>query len=179
MSPSAEPAHLAADAATVVPAEHLQDGEVVILAVKPSRWFALLVSWPWIVLAGIVAVATWLAGGALAASHTARLVVLACCAVACTRVTVACFQWLGRLYVLTDRRVLRFRGIFREEVYGCPLRHLLHVHLSATLPERALGVGSLLFQGDDRAPAGEGHWLHLARPQEVLRLVEEARHRAR
>lgn len=179
MSPSAEPAHLAAADAALVPAECLQDGEVVILAVKPSRWLVLLVSWPWVLLAIAVAVATVLVSDGLGSAGTWRAVALACSAVACARVTIACFQWQGRLYVLTDRRVLRFRGVFREDVYACPLKHIHRFHLAATLPERALTLASLFFEPDDDAPPGEGHWICLARPQEVHRLVEEAWRRAR
>ena len=52
-------------ASTVMPAEAavaerlLRDGEIIILAVKPSRWFVLLVTWPVLwgaALAGLVAV---------------------------------------------------------------------------------------------------------------------------
>ena len=48
MSPSAEPANPPADAEALAPACRLEEGEAVILAVKPSRWFVLLTGpcWP-------------------------------------------------------------------------------------------------------------------------------------
>ena len=177
MSPPAEPANLAVEAADLVPAERLDNGEVVILAVKPSRWLALLVSWPVVVVAAVVTGAACAAARLWAAAVNEEMVALLCSAAACTRVTVGCLQWLGRLYVLTDRRVMRFGGVFRQAFWHCPLRDVREAHLSATLPERLLGVGSLLFEFRDERRSG-GHWMHLADPREVLRIVEEARNRA-
>lgn len=156
----------------------LQDGEAIILAVKPSRWFVLLASWPVVLLALMVAGATWAAGEFYGAKEDPRLVVLVCSGVACTRVTIACFQWHARLYILTDRRVLRIRGILREDVYQCPLKDIRDLRLVVTLPERPLGVGTLLFQRD-KPDNNEGDWFHLARPAEVERAVREALSRTR
>ena len=179
MSPSAEPADLSIAAGALAPAVRIEDGEVVILAVKPSRWFVLLVSWPLLLLAAVVAGAAYLAGEALGTAVNQRLVALLFSAVACARLTAACFQWQGRLYVLTDRRVIRLRGMFREELWQCPLRGLGGIHLSATLLERLFGVGSLLFERNDGRGSVEGEWIHLADPKEVHRLVQEAWSRTR
>jgi len=177
MSPSAEPAGLAVEAADLVPAERLENGEVVILAVKPSRWLPLLVSWPVMALAVIVAAAAYVADKLSATAGNEEVVALLCLAVACTRITVGCFQWLGRLYVLTDRRVMCLRGVFRQDCWYCPLRGVRQVHLSASPPERLFAVGSLLFECPDD-PRANGHWMYLADPEEVLRIVQEARNRA-
>jgi hypothetical protein len=177
MSPSAEPATPAAPP-IALPERLLEGGEVVILAVKPSRWFVWLMSWPVLVLAVVVLVVSFVAERFFAAAVDQRTVLLLCSAVGVARVVLAGFQWLGRLYVLTDRRVLRLRGVLREDVYQCPLKRIRRTHLSLTLPERLVGVGSLLFELDDSRCA-PGHWLDLAEPQEVQRLVEEALRRAR
>ena len=178
MSPSAEPAIPAAVAA-MLPAERLEDGEAIILAVKPTRWFVLLVSWPWIVLAAAVAGGAYLASQLSDVSVNTRAVALVCSAVACTRVTAACFQWQSRLYVLTDRRILRFRGVFREDLSQCPLRSISQVYLTAALPERLVAAGSLWFERDDEKPGAADGWVHLADPKEVRQAVEQARARVR
>lgn len=177
MSPPAERADLVLEAADLVPAERLEDGEVVILAVKPSRWLALLVSWPVVVVAAVVTGAAYAAARLWAVALNDEMVALLCSAAACTRVTVGCFQWLGRLYVLTNRRVMRFSGVFRQDCRHCPLKDVREVHPSATLAERLFAVGSLLFELRDDRRRG-GHWMHLSDPREVLRIVEEARRRA-
>lgn len=172
MSPSAEPANPPAEAEAVVPAKLLEDGEVVILAVKPSLWYVLLASWPVVVLAALVAGVSYAAAELFAAAINLHLVLLGCAAVACTGVTVASFQWQGRLYVLTNRRTIRLRGVFRPQVSQCLLRHIRRTHVSATLTERMVGVGTLLFEAEKEA-CGDHHWVNLARPAEVQRIVEE------
>lgn len=179
MSPSAEPANLLAEADALVPDELIQDGEVILLAVKPSRWHVLLASWPVLVLAGVVIGATVAASRFFEAAVNERMVALICSAIACTRVTIACFQWLGRLYVLTDRRVIRLRGVFRQDVFQRPLKQLQRLQVTATPPERLVGIGSLLFEFDTPGPRGEGDWTHLVEVREVHQAVADAWRRAR
>jgi len=179
MSPLADPGSLALAATSVVARERLEDGEIVILAVRPSGWFVVLTSWP--LLAGVAAVAaislvaqTW--PGYDVDGH---MVALACVGVAALRVAVSCFQWQGRLYVLTDRRVMRIKGVFREDCYQCPLRNIREVHLSATLPDRIVAVASLIFHRADDKPVPDADWLCLANPREVCQAVQEAGRRAK
>jgi hypothetical protein len=91
---------------------------------------------------------------------------------------VACFQWLGRVYVLTDKRVLRIRGVLRADVFQCPLRRITRTAVTATFGERMLALGSLFFEAGE-VDAAQAGWICIARPQEVRRTVEEAIHRAR
>lgn len=173
MSPSAEPASAAAQTDSLVPLRLLEDGEVILLAVKPSGWQVLLVSWPAVLLAVVVGAAAHLAWPLLGAAVNMRLVVLVCSAAACSAVTLACFQWQGRLYVLTNRRILRVAGVLREQVFQSPLSRVRGTHLAASPPERVLGLGSLLF-ALDQGGGEELHWRHLSRPLEVQRAVEDA-----
>jgi len=177
MSPSAEPANLAAEGTAATVTRLLEDGEIVLLAVKPSRWFVLLVSWPVLLLAGAVMGVTWIAGRYCSATVDEPTVTLLCSVVAFVRVMLAGFQWLGRLYLLTNRRVMRLRGIIREDVFQCPLKRIRQTCVSATLPERWVAVSSLLFEFDP--PRSEGHWTYLASAKEVRQAVEEAREHAR
>lgn len=179
MSPLAEPAGLAASAEALRVAACLEDGEIVILAVKPSRWFVLMVTCPAILLAAAVLAGVCVLAGLVSWETNTRLVGLVCTTVVCTRLILACFQWQGRLYILTNRRVMRLRGGFREDLTQCRLRDILSVELSVSSPEHLLGLGSLLFGRTDRRPAGDIHWVLLADPKETQRLVCEAWNRAR
>jgi len=162
----------------LVPHALLEDGEVVLLATKPSGWFVLLVSWRVVVLTGLAAVILILAEPVLHAPAASRqAVILLCVAVCCLRVILGCFQWLGRLYVLTNKRILRIKGVMRAEVFACPLRRIRRVLPGATVPERLLGVGSLYFQTGEQAGA-DGAWIHLARPLSIRDLIEQAIRRA-
>jgi len=178
MSPEAEPASHARPARAAVPADLIEDGEAVILAIKPSGWFVLLHSWPVLVVLGLVALVAYVAADLFGSGVPTRAVLLFCSGVACARLIFACWQWQGRLYLLTDRRVVWLRGTLRVELRQCPLRSVRQTHLSTRFAERRLGLGSLFFaiaDGDISEPV----WIHIARPAEIQAVVDEAVRRAR
>ena len=176
MTPSADPAN-AATAETFVPDKLLDEGEVVLLAIKPSGWFVLLVSYPVLVAAALVAAGAYLAGGLFDSARSQQVVLMLAVAAGCLRVMFACFQWVGRLYVLTNKRVMRIRGVMRVDVFTCPLKQIGKVLPSATLLERLLRVGTLQFDiSDSNRP--QARWLHVARPAEVYETLLDALRRA-
>ncbi|MFW6132325.1 MAG: PH domain-containing protein [Planctomycetota bacterium] len=176
MSPSAEQAEAAPAAEALVPARLLDDGEAVLLAVKPSGWFVLLASWPVVLVAAALGVAVYFAEGVLPAAHPAAMLV--CTAAALLRLVLACLQWLGRVYVLTDKRILRIRGIARLDVVQCPLHKIDRTDLVATRGERFFALGTLTFLAEGLS-ADASAWVNLARPHDVKAVVDEAIHRGR
>jgi len=187
MSPSAEPTSGRAEAtAYLVPADLLGEGEIIVLALKPSGWFVLLVSLP--VLASSAAV------GALAyvvdffhARTPAGTLLTLCAAVALARVFFACWQWLARTYVLTNRRIVTIRGLVSVQVRAVGLTDLNRAELIASVPERVLGVGSIFCLAGagpaavDQPAAPERDplaWNAVARPQEILEIIDDAIDRA-
>jgi len=86
--------------------------------------------------------------------------------IAC-RVMWAVLQWMGRLYILTDLRIIRLSGVFNINVFDCPLRKVARTRiLYASRLERILNVGTI-----EIIPAGDEHpidqWKLVARPVEV------------
>jgi len=179
MTPVADPGSLSVTIASAMAADRLEDGEAIILVARPSGWLILLTSWP--LLAGVAAVAavSFAARHYLAYDIDSQMVLLTCLAVGAMRLTIAISQWQGRIYILTNRRVMRIKGVFHEDSYQCPLKKIRRVHLSATLPERIVSVASLVFERVDEKPVPDAHWLCLANPQEVLQAVDEALRRAK
>jgi uncharacterized membrane protein YdbT with pleckstrin-like domain len=178
MAPSAEPAAISSPLAVAVPARLLEDGEIVILAIKPSGWFVVLSSFPVLVAAAAVAAVVHFTGEFLGSQATQRAVLALCVVAACVRVLVGALQWMSRLYVLTDRRVIRVRGVLHEEVCQRLLRQIANVTLAASAPERLMGVGSLYLDVAGGA-AGSIDWTYLARPGEVRQIVADAVSRAK
>jgi hypothetical protein len=174
MSP-AKPASTALPTALSVPVPILQEGEVVILAKKPSPWFVLIVSLPVLGAAAAVAVLAMLArstGSSFPLAGTTLLFVSV--AAGCIRVLLASYQWASRLYILTNLRVLRVRGVWEIDIFECPLHRLTDVQLSAAKSERLLGVGTIVFSSDK--PLGpESLWLHISHPAQALELINNAR----
>ena len=178
MSPSASDAQPAAVAQAAVLEHLLHDGEVVLLAVTPSGWFVPLSSLPALAVLAVVAVGGHYLGGALDLPLGSRTVEVFCGALAALRLLAACCQWIGTLYVLTNQRVLRVRSALRIAIFGCMLREVEQTVLSVGLSERVVGVGTLFFQTVKGNLAG-GEWQHVARPSDVLAMINDAARRVK
>jgi tyrosyl-tRNA synthetase len=59
---------------------------------------------------------------------------------AAVRVIVGALEWLGRVYVLTDRRVMRLKGVIRIDLFECQLSRIQQVVLTMPLLEGLDGV---------------------------------------
>lgn len=170
MVPSAEPANAATEQ-TLVPERVLDEGEIVILAMKPSAWFVLIISWPVIVVAGLVVAAGLIAGRVM--NLPGETIAMLAFAASCFRIVIASLQWMSRLYVLTNLRLMRITGMMKPEVFACPLRKIRDVQLQAVLGERMLGIGSLFFSIDNEQTP-ESSWTNISHPEDVLKTVKQA-----
>jgi len=177
MTPSAKSAAIAGSQA-LVPERLLDQGEVVILAIKPSAWFVLVYSWPIIAVAGALAAASYIAQASFQLDVRPSVVLLVCAIMVVLQLFVACCQWVGRLYVLTNIRIMRVRGIFRVDLFQVHLKNVAEVVLTTNLPEKALAIGSLYFKVPN-STADEPGWLHISRPAETHEIVRDAVMRSR
>ncbi|MFA6134047.1 MAG: PH domain-containing protein [Phycisphaerae bacterium] len=166
------PATITAPGLTVVPARLLDEGEIVILAIKPSGWFCLLNSLPVLLACGVVIALVCLTQGSWLLPLPRDVVALICVTGMAFRLLVAWLQWMGRLYVLTNLRAITVRGLFREEVFSCPLRKIIKAESSATVTERAVMVANILFQVAERQILPP--WINVSYPAEVLAIVQES-----
>ena len=172
MSPSAsQPVAMSREAVL----QHLLgEGELVLLTVKPSVWFVPLTSVRTMAVLVLVAVSGHYLGWVIPMGRSPQAIEVFCGALAVGRVIVACCQWAGTLYVLTNRRVLRIRGAVKITIVGCALTEVRHTALLTTgLIERLGRVGTLFFQ-TDRGNLVGGEWLHISRPGEVLERIDKA-----
>lgn len=179
MSPMADGADLASPAESAAPAAaHLQDGEVIILALRPSGWFVLLTAWPVLAAAVLVALAGWAAGVFFPRAVPRQTLLWVCLLIGALRLLAGCLQWASRLYVLTNRRALRIRGGPRAEMVEVALKNVVQTHVSVSRLERVFGIATLVFEVAD--PPGPGaSWAHIAGAGEVKQIVDEAVRRAR
>ncbi|MBS3821978.1 MAG: PH domain-containing protein [Phycisphaerae bacterium] len=173
MTPSPDVA--AEPAAPAVAAGVLHDGEQIILAIRPSIWMVVLESLPAVAIAAVVAAATLLVRpDALNLPRSiVRAVVLAAVLVAVLRVGTVFLRWLGRLYLLTNRRVLRLGGVAAGDVADCPLGRVTAVTVLAGSAERCVGLGTLAFTIDGKL-SNELGWTNIARPAAVAEEVGRA-----
>ena len=156
----------------------LADGEVVILELKPSLWFIPLVSGPVVVLGIIVLLAADLPLVSRAVPTWQTILRYAGAWIIGLRLFWAILQWMGRVYVLTDRRVIRQRGVLNIQVFECRLDRVQNTFIQRTVLQRVLGIGTIFF-----ATAGTGvveaMWQHIRRPAEVHREITAAIERFR
>jgi len=160
----------------LLPANLLDGDEVVILAIKPSLWFVVFTSVRWlaVTVAVILLAGFW---GHRIPFVNSPMVVQAAAALAAARVGFALLQWVARLYVLTNRRVIRLMGILNINLFECPLTKIQNTYMTFAWYERLTGLGSISF-----ATAGTGgieaSWMYINHPLEVHERVRSAIHRA-
>lgn len=158
-----------------VPENLLDGGEIVLLAIKPSVWSVGFTSMAWICTAVVVAamdIGSGLSRGWLAGVPVAELALT----VAAARAGWAMLQWVSQVYVLTNRRIMRIRGVLSAQVFGCPLVKIINTGVTCAPHEAALRLGSLWFNIENNA--GDPTWYHLSRPEEVHAKVRQAIRRA-
>lgn len=164
-------------AADLVPVHLLDGGEVVLFAIKPSLWFILFASVRWlIVLGAVIALAPYLS--LVFGRINGTLVAKAAVALGAARVGFAILEWASRLYVLTNRRVMRIRGVFNINLFECSLLKIENTDVVLTWYERLFGLGTVAFATAGTGPF-ETSWAHVAHPLEVHEQVRAAINRAR
>jgi hypothetical protein len=165
-----------------IPERILRDGEQIIFAVKPSAWFILLNSIQTLIILGLmtVFVASVDAIGVSLMTEIRRGLLLGLPLAMGFTLLLSCFRWVGRLYVLTDRRLLRICGFAaaRVDVYECELARINSVDVTVGIAERIMGIGSLKFEIEDN-PYSNPDWINIAQIQNVAEEVRAAVSRAK
>jgi hypothetical protein len=162
--------------ASLLSREHLQNGETVLLVLRPSLWFIVFNS-----ALFIAAVAFCLAAAIVFNGLEGRLrerYLEIGIFLSAGWITWSVLLWLGRLYILTDLRILRLTGVFSRETFDCPLRRVAETRMLQSARDRLLRVGSIEITPSDSS-MGHASWQTVARPAEVIQVIQAAITRAR
>ena len=156
---------------TLLPSLVFQPGEVVILLLKPSPWFILLAPLAfYLYVTTIVAILVVLNSRFLFSFILTRDVILLGVLVALVRIVWQFLDWLGRTYVLTDRRMIRIQGVLRIDIFECQLKQIQHTTAHFTLRERFFNLGTIGW-----ATAGTAgfnvYWRMIAKPLEAHQII--------
>jgi len=159
---------------TLLGSHVLRDGELVLLILKPSLLFIAFNSLVFVLVTASTSAALALIDCRMHDQFyfEAALFVIA------GRLMWAVLEWMGRLYILTDQRVLRITGIFSVDVFDCPLRKVVRARMVSTSREKLVGVGSIeIIPADEAIPSAI--WQTIANPKEVLERLRAAITRAK
>jgi hypothetical protein len=162
MSSSMPPGvHEALPAPRIIAPTLLLPGEVVIFELKPSLWYVFFVSLP---VAAVGVAMVLLASSIRDLPDSVRhwgLVIGVW--VFGLRVAVGLLQWLGRTYVLTDRRALKQFGVVNVQVQSINLEDVAGTFVAQAAAQRLLGIGTIFF--NPAAPQGLSlSWEHVRHP---------------
>jgi len=179
--PAADPVKAVAAEATPIPAVTVKPAaslpllggdEIIQLSIRPSPWCIALYSFKLLLAMALLATAVGFATQgrpSLPASVALAIIVLA----AFGGLIATTLQWASQLYVLTNRRVLRFRGVFNVDVAQCGLAQIGSARLYAAWYERLGRLGSIEIVPNH--PDARGMvWEHVARPTEVHEILVRA-----
>ena len=161
----------------MLPGDLLADDETVIFAIKPSLWTVFFLSYRVVVVAIVVIITAIIAAKLFDTQGREIYIVEAGGTAAIARVAFALLQWFSRTYVLTNRRVIRIRGVFTIDIFQCSLLHIQNTFLIMNFWQRLLTLGNIAL-----TTAGTGRveavWRHCKGPlkvhQQLLRAINRA-----
>ena len=151
----------------------LNGSEIIILAIKPSLGHVLFVSSRWLAILLPIGIVSWLSGHWGWLGMQAQVLLAICLAGTAMRLAFGLLQWQSQVYILTNLRVLRIRGVVRVEMFQCPLLQLKDAPLMAGIAERLVGLGTIGLVKDSSGKAA-AHWQNIRQPEKVRRQILEA-----
>lgn len=173
----AEPALARANA--MLPAELLQPGEIIILLIKPSPLYILLVPLRFIAIVLLCTVlAAQLQSRGFSLGFDQHELIIITLGIIGVRLFWQMLDWLSQVYVLTDQRIIRVMGVLNVQVFECPLAKIQQTDLILPLIQRLFWLGSIGFATAGTA-THEAYWLMVAKPLEVHRKIVETLRRYR
>jgi len=141
----------------------LRDGELILLLLRPSRWFILLTGLRFLAIVALLMALTVIFEDKL---HGKRQYLEIGVLLIVGRLSWAVLQWMGRLYILTDMRIIRLSGVFHVDVFDCALRKVARTLLEISFQERLCRIGSIaIIPQDEEVPIA--HWQMVAHPRKV------------
>ena len=167
---------IAGNRASVLPAQFLDDNEIVIILMRPSVLYIPLSCLTHLaIIALLTLLAAYLEKWSWARWNETQVFTLGVAA-ACVCLFWQGMEWYNRVYVLTDRRVLCRSGALRITVFQIPLRCVRHTSVFRRVRERLFGLGTICFatEGDEIFDAS---WMMVRQPRAVLRVVVVAMER--
>lgn len=173
IAPAAVDPAAATSIATLLTRHIVRDGEIILLTIKPSLWTIFFAALP---AAGLAVIA--IIGARLWAQHHVHISVEIGTMVVAARAGWAVLNWIGKLYLLTDMRIVRISGVFSPQIHDIPLRKVARTRVTASVRERLWRLGSIeIIPETDHWPWSV--WQTISRPKQVDETIRRAVSRAK
>jgi len=165
---------------SILPAQVLQPDEIIVLLLKPSLWFVVLTAWRTLAVLTVLFLIGFLLDPlgqhtGLGRSELALAYVVLCA----VRLVWQFMEWLGHVYVLTDRRVITVRGFLRPTTFETQLLRIKDAHMVASKPELVFDLGTIGFTTDESSEHFVTRWRMVSRPGAVFDAVVRTLNRYR
>ncbi len=157
---------------SLLPARMLQPGETIVLQLKPSPLYILIGPAGFLLLVLTLAVVGVYLDRGANAGQLSPTIALSATTLVGLRLGWQFLDWLCKVYVLTDRRVIRVQGVVRVHAFESPLESIRHTNLYLSLRERLAGLGTITFSTAGTGGV-EAAWIFLANPLDVHAKVVE------
>ena len=157
-------------ASTLLPAELIQEDEVVILLLRPSLWYIPLSSFGSLVFIALITFMLAYVSRFSWVNWSDLLAFSFGFALATLRLSWQALEWYSRVYVLTDRRIIRRMGVLRVAVLATQRQNIQHSGSYRWVRGRVCGLGAIgcATSGSD---VFEALWVMISRPFAVHRIV--------
>ena len=152
------------------PEKLINEGETVVLDLKPHWWFF----WKHILVGSglLIVLGIWI--GPLDSRNWAKIPLAVAILVYIAFVIVKYLTWTYTHFVLTDRRVISRSGIISKRGTEVPLDRVNNIDFSQKFWERLIGAGDLAIESAGKD--GQSHFQNVRHPdmvqQEVYRQME-------
>lgn len=148
----------------------IDEGELVILSQHPSLLFIILNPLGSLFALALLTVIAYFGASTSPVPIGRSQVVASGISLILIRLGWSCLEWWCRIYILTDRRIIRRKGVLRVSIFQAPLRRVQHVTMYFSIRERVFALGTIGF-----ATAGTGipeaYWEMISKPLDVYRKV--------
>lgn len=153
--------------------ELVHDDEVVILMLRPSLMYVVLSSLGGLVFIALVTFALAYLARLPWIGWSDRQAFMLGVGLATLRVGWQFLEWVSRVYILTDRRIICRGGVLRVVVFQTQLKNIQHTSVFARFRERLFGLGTIGFAtaGSDTL---EAYWVMIRQPFAVHKTVVQA-----
>ncbi len=155
-----------ARAAALLPNALLQPGETIVLLLKPSILYVVLACLKSLILIVLLTAAGVYLARTTGSGDLAQQIAISGATGTLGRVAWQFFEWLSRVYVLTDQRIIAVGGVLRVRVFEAPFKHVAQTELFFSLRERVFALGTLVFSTPGTGGRDAG-WEMVSRPLEV------------